>query len=375
MQLAPKSPRQRPVVADPYHWKNVLEVVKHDFLGPKDVQGAPAPSYVWLGEQIGLIALGFFAAIAFGWGWGASFGGESGSLMAILALFAGLGVFGYFGRQKYLDYQAAGTRWAAVFPFSEWDRRLAAGTPTVFFLAGVVLGWGVFGGFGRFLIALVVAGAAAAGTAYWWLRKKIAFQQAGLPFDYRLADFDLTLPDGDVAAIGAFARPAETAPEFRHLVVTGPAGPGKTNLAVGIGTEFANRLGKGRYVGLSGLLHLIGAPPAPAGLLDYDDGRALWPLAEADLLIVDDVDVGLDTKALLTPEALESALVALKGQKPLGWLAGRRSVWVLGEGSSPEGWQVTLARLIGTDGRSIRTVRLPLTVPAASVSELERVSG
>ena len=87
------------------------------------------------------------------------------------------------------------------------------------------------------------------------------------------------------------------------------------------------------------------------------------------------VDVGLDTKALLTPEALESALVALKGQKPLGWLAGRRSVWVLGEGSSPEGWQVTLARLIGTDGRSIRTVRLPLTVPAASVSELERVSG
>jgi hypothetical protein len=48
---------------------------------------------------------------------------------------------------------------------------------------------------------------------------------------------------------------------------------------------------------------------------------------------------------------------------------------VLGEGSSPEGWQVTLARLIGTDGRSIRTVRLPLTVPAASVSELERVSG
>jgi hypothetical protein len=99
----------------------------------------------------------------------------------------------------------------------------------------------------------------------------------------------------------------------------------------------------------------------------------LWPLAEADLLIMDDVDVGLDTKALLTPEALESALVALKGQKPLGWLAGRRSVWVLGEGSSPEGWQVTLARLIGTDGRSIRTVRLPLT--AAAPVEPERVSG
>ena len=90
MQLTLKSPRQRPLGADPYHWKNVLEVVKHDFLGPKDVQDTPTASYVWLGEQIGLIALGFFAAIAFGWGWGASFGGESGSLMAILALFAGL---------------------------------------------------------------------------------------------------------------------------------------------------------------------------------------------------------------------------------------------------------------------------------------------
>ena len=198
---------------------------------------------------------------------------------------------------------------------------------------------------------------------------------AGLGWVPQERDIFRSLTVEENLTIGAFARPAEAAPEFRHLVVTGPAGPGKTNLAVGIGTEFADRLGKGRYVGLSGLLHLIGAPPAPAGLLDYDDGRALWPLAEADLLIVDDVDVGLDTKALLTPEALESALVALKGQKPLGWLAGRRSVWVLGEGSSPEGWQVTLARLIGTDGRSIRTVRLPLTVPAASVSELERVSG
>jgi hypothetical protein len=371
--VALKSPRQRPVGTDPYHWKNVLDVVKHDFLGPRDVQDAPTPSYVWLGEQIGLIALGFFAAIAFGWGWGASFGGEGGSLMAILALFAGLAVFGTFGYQKYLDYQAARTRWAAVFPFSDWDRYLAVGTPVLFFLVGVVLGWGVFGGFGRFLIALIVAGAAAAGTAYWWLRKKIAFQQAGLPFGYRLAAFDLTLQDNDVTAIGGFTRPAETAPAFRHLVVTGPTGPGKTNLAVGIGTEFANQLGKGRYVGLSDLLHLVGAPAAPSGLLDYDDGRALWPLTEAELLIVDDVDAGLDTKALLSPEGLESALTALKGQKPLGWLAARRSVWVLGEGSSPEGWQVTLARLIGTDARTIRTVRLPLTVPAPA--ELEHMSG
>ena len=88
---------------------------------------------------------------------------------------------------------------------------------------------------------------------------------------------------------------------------------------------------------------------------------------------MDDVDAGLDTKALLSPEGLESALTALKGQKPLGWLAARRSVWVLGEGSSPEGWQVTLARLIGTDARTIRTVRLPLTVPAPA--ELEHMSG
>jgi len=375
MQLALKSPRQRPVGTDPYHWKNVLDVVKHDFLGPKDAQDAPTTSYVWLGEQIGLIALGFFAAIALGWGWRSSFGGEGGSLLAILALFGSLGIFGTFGYQKYQDYLAAKTRWGLVFPFSEWDRRFAIGTPVLFFLVGAILGWGVYGGFVRFLIALVVAGAAAAYAAYWWLRKKIAFQQAGLPFGYRLSDFDLTLPDADVAAIGAFARPAETAPEFRHLVVTGPTGPGKANLAVGIGSEFTSKLGKARYVGLADLLHLIGASPPPAGFLDYEDGRALWPLPEADLLIVDHVDAGLDTKALLSPEALENALVALKGQKPLGWLAGRRSIWVLGEGSSPEGWQVTLARLIGTEPRAFRTVRLPLTVPAAPVSELERVSG
>jgi hypothetical protein len=151
--------------------------------------------------------------------------------------------------------------------------------------------------------------------SYWWLSRKITFQQAALPYLYRLANFPNNIPDelgsnalgtpeekqtilsNHVRELLGPAMPmakaeatafindkllAPTLPEswlgysllragfsrdcvkrlgFRfpkcepaHLILAGMPNAGKSSLAVGIGTEFVFKLGLARYVTLATLL-------------------------------------------------------------------------------------------------------------------------
>lgn len=92
------------------------------------------------------------------------------------------------------------------------------------------------------LAAAVVLIVLSLPLAEYRLRRKIALQQSDVPFLYRLANFPQNFdgPDGPSINTSLVAQPA---PEFRHVVLTGPLNCGKTSLAVGTATEFGYRAG------------------------------------------------------------------------------------------------------------------------------------
>ena len=114
---------------------------------------------------------------------------------------------------------------------------------------------------------------------------------------------------------------------MRHLLLTGPFSAGKTSLSIGICTEFAVTLGEGRYLSAIKLVQLA------AGVIQ--------PVTR-----------------LILPGDFETALMAGRTKPPLAWLAGRRSVWVLGDASQASDWKQLVARLIDIDASAILTIEL-----------------
>jgi hypothetical protein len=261
-------------------------------------------------------------------------------------------------------------------------------------------------------IMVVIAVWQGLAVAFWWLRRKLAFQQAALPYLFRLANFASNLEPALVKAVTELANVKDrrtnffavlvgndplprTTPETRHLLICGPLGAGKTSLCVGIGTEFAFALGKGRYLSATKLVESVIADIAP-GDREYEDGLVLWNWHESDLLIVDDVDAGVRAPAglpqerslhLIEPSDLIDALSDDKGNSLMTWLGTKRSVWVVGDTVGDEttdpaagpNWRVAIAQLLGLQPQEIGVVELcgsiGLPPPPVAPSPHPRPSG
>jgi hypothetical protein len=347
--------------------RQVFDQVVRDLFG-KDVQDTATFSYEWTADQFGHFALGFEITIVLSWvaTWRGYQGGRVG-------FWIGLAVVLGFVLKEADDFYREWTKARAarsVFKFNGLELFYNTFTAVYYIAMGALVA-----GFGLLdpccgLIAVVVSIPLAAGMGYAWLRRKLVFQQAGLPYLYRLANFPNEIDTTTAKFIVSLSKPAPAiaAPTIgEHLIVAGPLDSGKSSLAVGIGTEFAIRMGIGRYTTLAKLLQAV-LKDDQWDKPEFDDGRILWPWQTSELLIVDDVDVLSDhipgTATDVTGERqiaqVRLGQLATRIPAPLrAALKYRRTVWVVGDVDDGElsRWQEMIAHVIGVGAERMKTFK------------------
>jgi hypothetical protein len=320
MPIPARMTLQRPSLLDIVHQS------KRDFVG-KDVQQNTTYSYVWSADQGGHFMLGFVPTFVVHWiglalrqqfGVQNVFGSEENGILwsagLVMACWTGLELYDLY------DSWRMARKGSGYFSFNLGNLIWNVATALIYFAFGAVIAalsaWGP---------AVVLAGLAILlvlqffFVGVWWVRRKIIFQQAGLPYLYRIANFSSTIVATDdkgrqvlIDFIAGLAGPPpgidgthEIGEKFprRHLVITGSQRSGKSSLAAGIGTEFAFNGGIARYTTMSQLAQyvrnqktLVPDVRAPnqrklprEDEQEFNDGRILWQWPSVDLLIIDDM--------------------------------------------------------------------------------------
>ena len=379
--------------ADPLGVRRVFAQVSHDLYGTKDVQDVITASYVWMADQIGHLFLGLVPTLLVAWAITSIV--PDGWLQTILIILGALAIFAYWVSKERQDFKDTQERAGKIFEFDSSDILWNVKTALTYFGIGGI--WAVAAYIHGWLLLIAIPLTAWPGlmVAYWWLRRKLAFQQAGLPYLYRLANFKAEMgPVQDPAVdklVGRLCNLKQRKVSYwkvllgldripdhpdlpRHVLITGSLGAGKTSLAVGIGTEYAFALGMGRYLSAAKLVQLAADPTSmPANQMEYDDGRVLWPWRQCKVIIVDDVDAGVATAGgleaqLIRPGDFVKALT-VSGPDALKWLGQERSVWVVGDISGAEAWRTAISGVLGLKPDDMLVVELkPASSPQPSAS-------
>ena len=321
--------------------KDVLAQFWADIYG-KEVQSAATYSYMWLADQMGHVCLGIvidfaltlvmryvapWLGIAYSWQ------NFLGLLLAALAV----------SLWEVSAYKTSVSQATGLFPLDRKLLRDNAAIAAGYMVLGTAIGF-VFHQESElrsvlWFIALVAVGVLFAPP---WIRQKMIWQKASLPYLFRLADMGPTIGVEAAQKLQALidkGAPPDTPPV--QVVIGGPISSGRTPIAAGIGTEYAFKKTKVRYLDLSSLLEFAAQPPDPTAKppkpaymddlgpsnLDY------WPWSESQVLIIDDVG---PLVAATNPD-LNGSLAAFRKllSEGLGSIAPlvRRchTVWVMGD--------------------------------------------
>jgi hypothetical protein len=316
----------------------------------KEVQSAATYSYMWMADQMGHVCVGIlvnqittYGARYLGWYYANAAG-----------LFAAIAIVAAWETSTYLSSVRSAT---GLFPLGRELLRDNAIIATSYMALGAALGFGfhvdipwladVAAHFHIPWVAdvaavgltfLVICTVAAILLAPSWLRQKIIWQKAALPYLARLADIKATMSKDAAKNLQALVDKGAPSPTAKpcQIIIGGPVGSGRTQLAVGIGTEFAFKNAKTRYVSIQSLLESAAQPPEfPDDLGPANVGY--WPWSEAQVIIIDDIGPLIAPRHDQHKAILDHFQGILDHElKPIAnELAKRHTVWVIGDLGPP----------------------------------------
>jgi hypothetical protein len=273
--------------------KNLWKQFWADVYG-KEVQTTATYSYTWVADQFGHICLGLignFAATALCGvvmkflGWAPAFRYDTGKWPGLVIVAIGAAAWEWFAYTKSADEATK------RFPLDKALLLANAQVAAAYMILGGVLGfafhlhltWALIVSLGVLVVAVLLAP--------WWLRQKIVWQKAALPYLFRLADVLPTVdqPDADVLQ-HLIERGAPPRAQPCQIVIGGPIGAGRTSMAAGIGTEFAFKNHKVRYISLDALLEF--AVNSTENCFHDDCGPTTityWRWSESQVVIIDGI--------------------------------------------------------------------------------------
>lgn len=317
--------------------KDLLQQFWMDAYG-KEVQTAATYSYTWLADQFGHICIGilaeFLTTLVSGivivlFGWQPELKYDTGLWPGLVLALAGPAVW------EWSAYTSSVKQATGSFPLDRALLRDNAIVATAYMWLGVLLG------FAFHLTALVAVAISAAVVviaillAPRWLRQKIIWQKAAIPYLFRLADAAPTIDAADAAHLNEIinaAVPPATAP--CQVIVGGPIGSGRTAMAAGIATEFAFKNRKVRFLSLDCLLEF--AAHTTATSFPDDPGPttiSYWPWSEAEVVIVDGVGpvIAADVPNRAANIDRFKRLLQSELDSVAGVLKQCHTIWVLGD--------------------------------------------
>jgi hypothetical protein len=347
--LAPNA-RHAPKTVSDLTFLDVLAQFKKDVFD-KEVQSAATYSYLWLADQMAHIGLGLVLMVVLGLAaqviWGPPL--KENTLTGIYIVVALLCLF--YEVEVYRAYSAKAT--GRFQP----DRRLLAENAAIavfFMFLGAQLGWAwdrtlLQAGAGSLLDAHAVLIGALVLTvfvAFRWVRQKIVWQKAGMPYLSRLANIDpRTISSEDAEKLedylDAYLHKKDVrAAQTPVVVVEGPINASKTELACAIGTHAAFKNLTVRYVTFNKLAQM-------AAMAIDDRGPpniVYWKWDESEVVVIDDIHSGSHDKDYADLDEFKQ-IVEKYGLR--GRFNGRITVWVLGPKNDEmlPAWQEAIMQL------------------------------
>lgn len=310
-----------------------------DALG-KEVQEGYTLSYVWFANQFGHFNIGFlfslllFAIILTGALFFNCFHPIDLCTNSIAhrwwmfwIVLAGL-IFWSFKEARDYSKDVKKAALCNVFPIDKRDLFHDSLTAVVFIFFGLVAAWLSLYKYYFAVLSVLISLLIGIGIAYYWVQQKIYFQRAGMPYQFRLANFPTKLckslnppsvqeSNELVMYIYDFInnqkrhwkytaeqKSIQVTNPWKHLIIYGKRKTGKTNLAVGIGTEKAFQDGKVFYSSYFNLLQIM--PDYNPSPLSFGYMQR-WDWKEAEIMIIDDVNPTILSTSYITPVNLVNA--------------------------------------------------------------------
>jgi hypothetical protein len=336
--------------------KDIWTQFKIDIAG-KEVQSAETYSHSWLANQFGHVCLGILLASLLGVAAGTGLATVGSWLglppswhfaapwdLVVGSVLAALGVSWWEWRAYRLAAQSA----TGSFPLDRPLLRDNAVVAAAYMLIGVAIAlthrlftvtagewlgvpnvvWGALCFLGLVIVAVRLA--------LRWLRQKIVWQKAGLPYLFRLSETRPTMDCKDVLELQhLIERAPPPAPHPSPIVIGGPIGSGRTEFAAAIGTEFAFRQVSVRYLSFSTLLEFVARSQNPPDFFN-DTGPvniSYWPWSKAQVVIIDDIGPLLTSQGTANEHLVEGFRFILAEQltRARAVLAQCHTVWVIGD--------------------------------------------